>query len=71
MLLDTIEKNAVALRVAGREAIARAKRLGVAAYYEDPSLGEGIIKDMPDGTLLRITVEDGQEVVLETLRGPR
>lgn len=67
MLLDTIEKNAIALRAAGREAIARAKRMGVAVYYEDASLGDGIIRELPDGTLQRVRIEGEHEILLETV----
>jgi hypothetical protein len=68
MLLDLVDKNAEALRTMGARAIEEANLAGVPAYFMDPRLGEGIIRQMPDGTLQRVEVgPDGKDTVLETL----
>jgi hypothetical protein len=36
----------------------------------DPSLCDGIIREMPDGTRQRVELKNGEEVVVETF-GPR
>ena len=66
MLLETIAKNAAALRRTGPDAIERAKRLGVPAYYQDPQGGPGFIKEYPDGRQERVDLQDLREVVLDT-----
>jgi hypothetical protein len=38
----------------------------VPAHYVDPALGDGIIREMPDGTRQRVDLNDGEEVVVET-----
>ena len=53
----------------GQRAIAESKALGVPAYYMDPTLGAGIIKELPDGTRQRVERTEGNEIVLETF-GP-
>jgi hypothetical protein len=68
MLLDLVDKNAEALRTMGVRAIEQANLAGIPAYFMDPRLGEGIIRQMPDGTLQRVEVAvDGEDIVLETL----
>jgi hypothetical protein len=42
----------------------------VAAYYIDESLGDGIVKEMPDGTRQLIDSSMDGDVVLQT-RSPR
>ena len=64
MLIDNIAKNAAALRQAGPDAIQRAKRLGVAAYYRDQLGGPGFIKEHPDGRRERVDLKDSKEVVI-------
>ena len=54
MIFDKARENAEAIKQGGARAIEEAKRVGVPAYYLDPSLGEGIIKELPDGTRQRI-----------------
>ena len=39
---------------------------GVPVYYLDISLGEGIVKEMPDGTRYLIEVRNSDEIVLQT-----
>ncbi len=70
MIFEKARENADAIKQGGARAIEEAKRLGVAAYYLDPSLGEAIIKELPDGTRQRIKVIDGVDVVVECI-GPR
>jgi hypothetical protein len=54
----------------GERAIERANRAGVPAYFMNPSLGEGIIRRMPDGRLERVRLEAGKFIAIETLRLP-
>lgn len=67
MLLEIATKNAQALRTAGKRAIAQAKMAGVPVYYMDPALGDGIIKEFPDGTRQKVRVQAHEDVVLETI----
>ncbi len=68
MLLELINKNADALRTMGEQAIAEANEAGVAAYFMDPARGEGILRQLPDGTLQRVRIViGGDDLVLETL----
>jgi hypothetical protein len=71
MLLETIKKNAGALREAGPAAVERAKRMGVPAYYGDKQGLPGFIKQYPDGRQERVTLVDGEEVSLEPVSAPR
>jgi hypothetical protein len=59
MLLDKWRKNKDCVRQAGAIARERARTAGVPAYYRDPSLGDGIVKEMPDGR--RILVDEADE----------
>ncbi|MGY2050766.1 hypothetical protein [Methylobacterium sp. JK268] len=70
MLFDKARENAAAIRQVGNRAIAEARKAGVPAFYMDPSLGEGIIKEMPDGTRHRLIAVEGKDVVVESF-GPR
>ncbi|GJD37185.1 hypothetical protein [Methylobacterium aerolatum] len=63
MLFEQVRKNESAVRQVGARAIDAARRAGVAAYYMDPSLGEGIIKEMPDGSRHRLKPGTTDEVV--------
>ena len=56
MLFENASKNAEALKTTGERAIRDAKRAGAPVYYMDPALGDGIIKEWPDGTLQRVRV---------------
>jgi hypothetical protein len=66
MLLDVLLQDEERIAQAGPKAIKRALEAGVAVYYLDNALGEGIVKEMPDGTRHLIAVHDGDEVVLRT-----
>jgi hypothetical protein len=66
MLLEKAKKHAVEIRQAGAEAAKLALAAGVPVYYFDDSLGESIIKEMPDGTRFRIAVDGSEEIVPET-----
>ena len=70
MIFDKARENAAEIKKMGRYAIAKSHKAGLPAYYMDPALGEGIIKEMPDGTRHRIALVDSAQVVLETF-GPR
>ncbi len=70
MLLDTWTRNQARVRLAGVLALEQAKAAGVAAYYRDPSLGQGLVKELPDGRRLLVDVAGQEERVTATL-GPR
>lgn len=70
ILTKLIRENAESVRQIGVRALQEAKRAGVPAYYMDPSLGDGIIREMPDGTRERIERRGHRDVVAETY-GPR
>ena len=67
MLLDILHQNKERIAQAGPKAIRRALEAGVPVYYIDRALGDGIVKEMPDGTRHLIDVKDGNEIVLQTL----
>lgn len=69
-LLEKAQANAAEIQRAGLLALEDARRAGVPAYYIDPALGAGIIREMPDGTRQRLVVDGGREVVAEVF-GPR
>lgn len=70
VLFERIRENATALRQVGDRAVREAREFGVPSHYGDPALGDGIIREMPDGTRQRVELRDGEEVVVETF-GPR
>ncbi len=69
MLFEKARENEEAIRQVGARAIAAAHRSGVPAYYMEPALGEGIIKEMPDGSRHRLKA-GGADEVIESF-GPR
>lgn len=66
MLFEKARENAAAIRQIGARAIEEARKAGVPVFYMDPSLGEGIIKEMPDGTRHRLAKVGEDEVVVES-----
>lgn len=70
ILTKLIRENAEAISQVGVRALEEAKHAGVPAYYMDPSLGDGIIRELPDGTRERVERRNGWDVVTETY-GPR
>ncbi|MCJ2063544.1 hypothetical protein MKK63_12590 [Methylobacterium sp. J-088] len=67
MILTTLlRQNSEAIRRVGTDARDEARRAGVPAYYMDPALGDGIVRDMPDGTCERVERRDGRRTVVET-----
>ncbi|KQT54838.1 hypothetical protein ASG43_04640 [Aureimonas sp. Leaf454] len=70
MILDKLRENEHLIAQVGLMALARAKEAGAPAYYSDPSLGEGYIKEMPDGRRFLVTIEDGIETIKAEF-GPR
>ncbi len=70
ILFDKIRENADAICRVGERAVREAKELGVPCHYSDPSLCDGIIREMPDGTRQRVEFRNGEEIVVETF-GPR
>ena len=69
VLFDRLRRNAEAIRLMGVEAIEEAKRLGVPSHYVDPAVGEGIIREWPDGT--RQHLRRSKEHVVAEPVGPR
>lgn len=69
MIFEKARENAKAIEQMGQRAIEESKKLGAPAYYMDPTLGDGIIKELPDGTRQRIERIQGEEIVIETF-GP-
>lgn len=69
MLFDKLRENAKAIAQMGAVARERARAAGVPSYYTDPSLGDGIVKEMPDGTRHIIRPVDRDDVVVESF-GP-
>jgi hypothetical protein len=67
MLLEKAREHAEEIRTAGAEAIKVALAAGVPVYYFDDSVGDGIIKEMPDGSRFRIAIDGGQEVLTEAM----
>jgi|GEM_PF-1688155 len=70
MLFQRLDQHAEALRTMGERAIEQANKAGVPAYFMDASLGDGIIRQMPNGTLQRVVLERGRFVVVENLAKP-
>jgi hypothetical protein len=70
MIFEKARENADEIKTGAARAIEEAKKAGAPAYYMDPVLGEGIIKEMPDGTRHRIKLIQGEDVVIETF-GPK
>lgn len=69
ILFEKSRENADAIRMMGKQAIAEARRMGLPAHYVDPALGEGIIRELPDGTRQRLQRVNGVRIVVETF-GP-
>jgi hypothetical protein len=67
MLFERLDAHAEALRTMGQRAIEQANKAGAPAYFMDSRLGDGIIRQMPDGALERVVLERGKFVVVETL----
>ncbi|MCP1550097.1 MULTISPECIES: hypothetical protein [Methylorubrum] len=70
ILFDKLRRNAEAIRHMGVEAIEEAKRLGVPSHYVDPAVGEGIVREHPDGTRQRLRRKAGRIVVEPVGRRP-
>lgn len=66
MLLETLRKDEDQIAQVGIKAIERARLAGVPCYFVDRSLGEGIVKLMPDGTRHLIDPNEDGDVVLKT-----
>jgi hypothetical protein len=66
MLLDILHQDEESIAQAGPKVIRKALEAGVPVYYIDRALGDGIVKEMPDGTRHLIEVDDGNEIILQT-----
>ena len=69
-LFDLLDANMHAVEAVGDRAVAEARRAGVAAYYVDPALGAGIVRELPDGTRERFEHADGTRIIVARY-GPR
>jgi hypothetical protein len=49
MIFEKARQNAEEIKKGAARAIEDAKKAGAPAYYMHPAVGEGIIKEMPDG----------------------
>jgi hypothetical protein len=70
MILDKLHENRERIAQAGLIALARAKTTGSPVYYRDADLGDGIVKEMPDGRRFLVTIDNGSERVTAEF-GPR
>jgi hypothetical protein len=68
MLLDVVRQNEERIAQVGPKAIRKALEAGVLVYYLDNALGEGIVKEMPEGTRYLIEVRNSDEIILQTFR---
>jgi hypothetical protein len=66
-LLKNADTYSEAIRTAGGRAAAELKRAGVAVYYMDESIAEGIIRELPDGTRQKVEINKNEEIVVEQL----
>jgi hypothetical protein len=67
MLLEALERDEKKISQTGAEALAAARAAGVPAYYIDETVGQGIVKLMPDGTIHLIDPDQDEDVVLRTI----
>ena len=70
MIVEKWHQNEASVLRAGELAVDAARKAGVPAYYTDPSIGEGIVKELPDGTRQLVRVDGDRDIVLGTF-GPR
>ena len=68
MLLDKWRQNGERVRQAGVLALEQAKAASVPAYFRDAAFGEGIVKQMPDGSRLMVDVKEHGEPLTEQRR---
>lgn len=66
-LLENAGTFAEAIRTAGGRAAAEMQRAGVAVYYMDDAVSDGIIRELPDGTRQKVEIGDDEDIVLATL----
>jgi hypothetical protein len=67
MLIEALEKDEKKIARTGAEALAAARAAGVPAYYIDETIGQGIVKLMPDGTIYLIDPDQDNDVALRTI----
>jgi hypothetical protein len=67
MLIEALERDEKKISQTGAEALAAARAAGVPAYYIDETVGQGIVKLMPDGTIYLIDPDQDEDVVLRTI----
>jgi hypothetical protein len=66
-LIEALERDEKKIAQTGAEALAAARAAGVPAYYIDETIGQGIVKLMPDGTIHLIDPDQDEDVVLRTI----
>jgi hypothetical protein len=67
MLIEALKKDEGKIALTGAKAIAAARAAGVPAYYVDESIGRGIVKLMPDGTIHLIDADAEEDIILRTI----
>ena len=67
MLIEALKRDEKTISQTGAEALAAARAAGVPAYYIDETVGQGIVKLMPDGTIHLIDPDQDEDVVLRTI----
>jgi hypothetical protein len=71
MLIEALERDEKNIAQTGANALAAARAAGVPAYYIDETVGPGIVKLMPDGTIHLIDPDQDEDVVLRTIMPDR
>jgi len=67
MLIERLNRDDDKIAEIGEVAIQEARAAGVPVYYIDETVGEGIVKLMPDGTIYLIDPHEDQDAVLQTI----
>jgi hypothetical protein len=67
MLIEALERDEKKIEQTGVNALAAARAAGVPAYYIAETVGPGIVKLMPDGTIHLIDPDQDEDVVLRTI----
>jgi hypothetical protein len=71
MLIERLKKDDEEITRVGEVAIEEARAAGVPAYYIDETVGEGIVKLMPDGTIHLVDPNQDEDVVLRKVASSR
>ena len=63
MIIDKWRENELRVREMGKLAREEARKAGVPSYYRDRAFGEGIVREMPDGSRQLIGAVSDEEIV--------